>query len=107
MTRFDGVYALLNPLNCIDAAKLAEVHSFNVEVLQYKPVVTPMYICQCILTLVSHICNADWTWRAYLSTKIKELPISRFNCLLAAQVYSFEAAPEKWIQRIRIQGCHP
>ena len=89
VTSFDGVYALPDPLGYTDTTKLTEVQSFNAEILQYKPKKAHMYIYQCILTILSHICNENALWQATLSTKTVEMPISVRDWLLSAKMNNY------------------
>ena len=91
--RFDGVYALPDPLKCIDTSKLDEIHSFEAEILQHKPEVTPILIFRCILTMVSLICNENALWMATLKTKAWELPITPEKCRLYAQYNHYDGIP--------------
>ena len=86
-------YALPDSLGCINPRKLTKVRTFKAEVLQYKPKTTQVYIYQCILTMVSHICDKGF-W-GILSTTTVELPISASDWLLAAQVNTYDNTPLK------------
>ena len=45
--------------------------------------------------MLSHICNEHALWRATLSTKTEEMPISAQECRLYAQMNNYEGAPLK------------
>ena len=49
-----------------------------------------MDIFHCILTRVSHICDEEALWRATLSTKTEEVPISAMECRLYVQMNNYE-----------------
>jgi hypothetical protein len=44
MTKFDGVYALPNNMKCMENKNLADIRNLTAEILQYRPVVAPIFI---------------------------------------------------------------
>ena len=92
ITKLDGAYALPDPLNCINQNEIGAAASFEGEILKYEPIITRIPIYHCTLTMISYICRENALWIADLDDKQTPLKISAKECLLSAQLDTYDGA---------------
>ena len=80
VTKYKGLYAIPDPLQCIKSSQLNDIHNFEAQIKQYSPRITRMSVFHCVLSRVNAICSEDNLWKADYKVEYPTVPITHEEC---------------------------
>ena len=89
VTKYKGLYAIPDPLQCIKSSQLNDIHNFEAQIKQYSPRITRMSVFHCVLSRVNAICSEDNLWKANYKMEYPTVPITHEECWRAWKYKAF------------------